>query len=167
MPKIRKIRDNFLQPRKMAQNWKNTKAIAFTFFQKWAKIWGILFMTDSDRKFDEDSENQEDFWRKRIVFEIWSKVCWFYYLYRPQDSLSWPIEPRVFFSCSETCLLSYHHVSWESDDYRFWTPINHGVKNVIILDCFETLLDHRKWSPENGKIYPGPIGCLEVSQSRL
>ena len=51
--------------------------------------------------------------------------------------------------------------------YRFWTPINHGVKNVIVLNCFETLPDHRKWSPENGKIYPGPIGRLELLQSKL
>ena len=38
VPKIKRFKDNLLQPRKSAQNWKNTQAIAFTFFQKWAKI---------------------------------------------------------------------------------------------------------------------------------
>ena len=51
--------------------------------------------------------------------------------------------------------------------YRFWTPINHGVKNLIVLDLLGTLMDHRIQSSENGKIYRGPIGRLELPQSQL
>ena len=51
--------------------------------------------------------------------------------------------------------------------YRFWTPINHGPKNVIVSDPSGTWFDHRKWSPEHEKIYRGPIGLLELSQSQL
>ena len=122
VPKIKRIKDNLLQPRKSAQNWKNTKAIAFTFFQKWAKIWGILFMTDSDRKFDEDSENQEDFWRKRTVFELLLRIHQFWGFILSQQRVSGPIRPKVFFPCSRECRLSFHQVSWESDDIDFGPP---------------------------------------------
>ena len=51
--------------------------------------------------------------------------------------------------------------------YRFWTPINHGSKNLVVTDCLESLLGYRIISPEQEKIYRGPIGRLELSQSQL
>ena len=51
--------------------------------------------------------------------------------------------------------------------YRFWTPINHGPKNLIVTDCLESLSGYRIGSPEHEKIYWGPIGLLELWQSQL